>query len=99
MGKYRLTLGAEEDLQNIYEWGFVTFGEERADTYHVGLLDRFDKIAENPLLGQAVDHLCNGARRAVYGKNAIYYQNIDDDVGILIIGIVGRQDVRKMVGQ
>lgn len=93
MNDYRLTPDTEIDLQNIYEWGYVTFGEDSADKYHLGLLDRFSKLASSPLLCQTVDHICEGARRAVHGKNSIYYKIIDDDYNILIIGVLGQQDL------
>ena len=92
MNGYRLTPEAEIDLQNIYEWGFLTFGEDSAEKYHLGLLDRFKKLASSPLLCQTVDHICEGARRAVHGKNSIYYKIIDVDYHILIIGVLGQQD-------
>ncbi len=92
MNDYRLTPDTEIDLQNIYEWGYVTFGENSADKYHLGLLDRFETIAKRPLLCQTVDHICQGARRAVHGKNSIYYKIIDDEYNILIIGVIGQQD-------
>lgn len=95
MNDYSLTPEAEIDLQTIYEWGFMTFGEDSADKYHLGLLDRFAKIAEHPLLCQAVDYFCEGTRRAVHGKNNIYYEIIDDDMNILIIRIIGKQDTSK----
>jgi hypothetical protein len=32
-------------------------GRERADRYYNGLINRFEELAENPRLWQAVDHI------------------------------------------
>ena len=95
MNDYRLSPEAEQDLNTIYKWGHRTFGEASANKYHLGLLDRFAKIATSPLIYQAVDHLRKDYRRAVHGKDIIYYKIIDDDLNIVIIRIIGRQDLSK----
>lgn len=92
MKNYTLTPDAEDDLMRIYEWGYTTFGENSADKYHLDLLARFQEIGESPLLYQTVDHIYEGAHRAVHGSNNIYYK-LNDDRNILIIGIIGQQDV------
>ncbi len=97
MNDYRLSPEAELDLREIYRWGCSTFGEDSAEKYHSGLLDRFTKIASFPLLYQAVDHLLKDCRRAVHGKNSIYYQVVDDDLNIVIIRIIGQQDFSRKI--
>lgn len=93
MNDYRLSPEAEKDLRVIYRWGCRTFGKDSADKYHLNLLDRFEKISATPLLYQAVDNLLKDCRRTVHGKNSIYYKIIDDDLSIVIIRIIGQQDL------
>ncbi|MCF6293021.1 MAG: type II toxin-antitoxin system RelE/ParE family toxin [Robiginitomaculum sp.] len=95
MNAYRLSPEAEQDLRDIYRWGCRAFGEVSADKYHFGLLDHFTKIANSPLIYQAVDHLLEDCRRAVHGKNNIYYKIVDDDLNIIIIRIIGQQSLSK----
>lgn len=91
MAIYKLTPDAEQDLSHIYQWGYETFGEEQADLYFLGLLDRFEAVASNPLQYTNVDHIYEGARRALYGRDSIYFLTIED--GIIIIGVIGQQDL------
>ena len=55
MASYRLTDEAEADLIRIHQWGVRTHGEAQADGYYWSLLQRFEQIAELPLLYPAVD--------------------------------------------
>jgi len=87
----RLTKLAAQDLDDLYSWGFDHWGEAQADRYYDGLLRRFERIREAPLLYQAVDDIRPGYRRAVYEKHAIYYV-IDGDA-VVIRAIVKHQDI------
>ena len=91
MPSYRLTREAERDLATIYLWGRERFGEAEADTYFSQLLKQFETIAAYPRRYPSVDHILTGARRAVYGRNSIYFM-IENDY-VLIIGVIGRQDL------
>jgi len=93
MASYKLTPEAEEDLWLIYDWGVQTHGEAQADIYYHAIFDRFDKIAEQPDLYQAVDYIHDGYRRSVFGKHSIYYK-IEGE-GIAIMRILSRQDLDK----
>jgi len=55
MGNYRLTADAKADLRRVYRYGFETHGEAAADEYYAALFDRFDQLAEQPLLYPAVN--------------------------------------------
>jgi toxin ParE1/3/4 len=51
---------------------------------------RFEKIADQPYLYSAVNHVREGYRRRVCGADSIYYRIADDDVEIM--AIIGQQD-------
>jgi len=93
MKKYNLTitLVADQDLDDLYTEGFTNWGEGQADRYYDGILSRFERICENPMMYQAVDHIREGYRRSVYEKHSIYYV-IDADT-VEVRAVVKRQDV------
>jgi toxin ParE1/3/4 len=90
MGKYRLTADAKDDLRRIYYRGLEKWGEAQADQYYNAFFDRFEQIAEQPYLYQAVDHIREGYRRNVCGVDSIYYRVVGGTVEIM--NILGRQD-------
>lgn len=91
MGKYRLTDEAEEDLIRIHQWGVRTHGEEQADRYFAAFFERFEELAEQPLLYPVVDDIRKGYRRSVCGTDSIYYRIKGETVEIM--AIFGQQDV------
>jgi toxin ParE1/3/4 len=80
MVKYRLSSAADQDFEQLFEYGIDNFGLARAKSYVDGLIIQFQSIAENPLHYQAVDHIRKGYRRSVYGKHAIYYVVSNDKI-------------------
>jgi toxin ParE1/3/4 len=93
MASYRLNREALEDLDRLYEHGVLTFGLRQADAYFDGIVNRFQKIADQPELYPAIDHIRQGYRRSVYKSHSIYYR-IDPDE-IVIVRILGQQDIGK----
>ena len=93
MENYRLTSDAKADLLRIYYRGLERWGETQADEYYNAFFDRFEQIAEQPYLHQAVDHIREGYRRNVCGVDSIYYRVVGNTVDIM--NILGRQDTDK----
>ena len=87
----RITNVADQDLDDLYTEGFTTWGEAQADKYYDGLLERFERICENPKMYPAVDDIRESYRRSVFEKHAIYYV-IDGDT-VEIRAVVKYQDV------
>ena len=50
MASYSLSQAADEDFENIFDYGIDTFGVEQAVVYQMGMKVRFDEIAANPML-------------------------------------------------
>ena len=90
MGTYRLSNEAEADLIRIHQWGVRNFGEAQADRYYHAFFERFEQLAEQPLLYPAVDNIRKGYRRCVCGTDSIYYRIHGETVEIM--AIIGRQD-------
>ncbi len=91
MGNYRLTEDAKSDLKRIYMRGLRVHGEVQVDAYYNAFYDRFEQLAEQPLLYPAVEDIRAGYRRTVCGVDSIYYRILGDTVEIM--AIIGQQDV------
>ena len=85
MANYKLSSVADQDFEQLSEYGIDNFGLARAKAYVDGLIIQFQSIAENPLHYQAVDHIRKGYRRSVYEKHAIYYVVSNDCVDVMRI--------------
>ena len=91
MGTYKHSNDTEADLERIQLRGFKEYGLEQADKYYNALFDRFEELADNPYLYQAVDDIREHYRRSPCGVDTIYYR-IDGDY-VEIMNIIGRQDI------
>ena len=89
--KLRVTKDAEQDLDDVYSEGFVTWGEKQADRYYDGLLARFDRMCENPMLDRVIDEIRAGYRRSIYEKHSIFFVILEDTVEVR--AVVKRQDI------
>ena len=94
MANYRISEDAKTDLKRIYRHGIQEYGEAQADFYYEELFGRFEQLAEQPYLYQAVDDIREGYRRSVCGVDSIYYR-IDGEL-VEIISIIGRQDLERL---
>ncbi len=60
MSSYKLSENAKSDLKRIYLRGLGRYGEVLADKYYNDFFDRFEQLAEQPLLYPAVDEIRPG---------------------------------------
>ncbi len=74
MPEYTLSNAAERDLEDIYAYSFLEFGERRADAYFESLEDCLRRLAEHPSLGMDVSSLRGGYLRFVHHRHSIYYK-------------------------
>jgi len=95
MAKYRISEDAKADLSRIYRRGIRDYGEALADQYYDAFFDRFEELAEQPYLYQAVDEIREGYRRSVCGVDSIYYRVEGNTVEIM--AILGQQDVDEWI--
>ncbi len=93
MAPYELTQAADEDFENIFNFGIDTFGLAQAIDYQQGMKKRFEELANHPERYAAVDHIRSGYRRSVYHSHSIYYRI--ESSGILIVRILGQQNLQK----
>jgi toxin ParE1/3/4 len=86
VAEFRLTNRAEQDLDSILTYSMLTFGERQTIRYLRGLVERFDLLAGQPLLGRSILFAGRKARRYNYESHVIFYRS--DDNGVLILAIV-----------
>lgn len=68
MAPYELAKAADQDFENIFDFGIDTFGLVQAMDYQQGMKIRFEELAEQPQLYQAVDHIRAGYRRSITSR-------------------------------
>jgi toxin ParE1/3/4 len=70
---YKLSNKAAEDFEQIYEYTYLNFGEDKADIY----TDEMDKclllLSSSPQIGRSVDKIKKGAYRHDHQHHAIFY--------------------------
>ena len=76
-------------MRRIYRHGVREYGDALADQYYNAFFDRFEELAEQPYLYQAVDEIREGYRRSVCDVDSIYYRVKGDTVEIM--AILGQQ--------
>jgi toxin ParE1/3/4 len=89
MARYKITVAAQGDLEQIYCYGVLHYGLKKTEEDTSGMLSQFEELAKFPKRYPAIDYIRKGYRRCVYGAHSIFYQILDDE--ILIVRIIGRQ--------
>lgn len=97
MGTYRLSEEAKNDLIGIHQYGIRKHGEVKADAYFWQIIERFDVLAETPLLYQEVAEIREGYRRSVCGVHSIYYR-FDGSI-VEVMAILRSQDTNLRFGR
>lgn len=87
MAHYHLSLDADIDLEELYEYSIIHFGEVKADQYISGLISKFEVIANNNLLGTDRSKIKENLRLSTYESHSIYY--LTENNGIYILRILG----------
>ena len=95
MTEYRLTKAAEDDLLDMFVYGFETFGGGQAEEYRRGMIRCFNLLAENPRLGRGAEQFAAGARRHEHAQHVIFYD--EQSYGVRIIGIVHVRSIHRLL--
>lgn len=95
MNTYVLTLEADADLQDIYDFGVYKFGETQAIQYLIQLEKTIKKLAENPTIGKERYEFNAPTLSFPYVSHVIFYRITNN--GIIIGRILhGSQDYLKL---
>jgi len=82
---YRITPRAAADLDAIADYTIEKWGIEQLESYMNALADRFQWLADGPLLGRERNDIHKGYRSYPEGSHVVFY--IVQDESIAIIGI------------
>ena len=79
MAKYNLSNKAVDDLSKIWFYTFNKWSEKQADRYYQLLLDTFQEIANNTIIGKKYE----GIGTLIFGYNAgrhiIFFRRLDEN--------------------
>ena len=74
IANYEIPTEAKEDLFRIYEYGFLNFGERRANEYFNDFFENLDRIAKNPFHFPSAEYIKKDYRKCVSGEDTIYFK-------------------------
>ncbi len=80
-----ISLAAGRDIEEIYLYGFLSFGERQADIYAHKLEDCFHIIMENPNIGRLDIRVNPAIRRMEFESHVIFYDVFDAKISIVRI--------------
>lgn len=81
--KYKLSLLAENDMENIFDYTIDRWGEPQAAKYTRQLYDHFQCLADNQQLGIWRNDVKDGYRSWIEGSHTIFYCVTDGNIGII----------------
>jgi len=74
----RLSEKADNNLTDIYRYGYVTYGEKKADFYYDKILASFDVIVRNPYIATLRYDISPPIRALPVQSHIVLYDIIDD---------------------
>jgi toxin ParE1/3/4 len=78
MADYRLSIAAEADVEALYQFSQMLFGQRQTDVYMEGLGRAFENLAQTPRIGRSAEDLKPELFRFRYQSHMIFY-TIDPD--------------------
>ncbi|MBU6395693.1 MAG: type II toxin-antitoxin system RelE/ParE family toxin [Sphingomonadales bacterium] len=85
MARIILSRAAQRDLVDIGDYGEAQFGPEASDAYQDDIEQRFDRLADHPLIGEAKEAWGEGIRSLPCNQHRIIYKVYGDTVQIVRI--------------
>jgi len=74
MGNYKLTIRADLDLEEIWEYTNLQWGENQASKYLTQLEETFMTLAENPNAGKRRYEIAGSPLSYHCGRHVIFYR-------------------------
>ncbi|MBB4614743.1 type II toxin-antitoxin system RelE/ParE family toxin [Novosphingobium taihuense] len=94
MPRIILSRAAQRDLSEIIEYGEAEFGAAAADAYNDEIEERFERLVDHPLIGEAKDSWGEGVRQLPCNRHRIIYRVLGNTVRIIRI-LHHSRDVQK----
>ena len=80
---YRIRALAQSDLESIWLYTLEQWGADQASTYLEAIIQRFDWLVDNPLLGKQRDDIKKGYYCFPEGMHLIFYTIKDSQIEII----------------
>ncbi len=93
---YELSLEAEKDLEDIFDYSVDKFGVDLAVFYVGGFEDTFEHLCRNPKSGKERTEIRDGLRSIVKESHVVFYRILKSKIRIVRILHLSR-DVTKFL--
>lgn len=94
MSKYVLAEEAENDIEEIFDFGENKFGNAQAITYLIGLEEHFEALAKNPDIGKKRNEIKKELLSLPYVSHIIFYRILENHIRIVRVLYGGRDLVK-----
>ena len=94
MSKYVLSEEAENDIEEIFEFGEFKFGKAQAISYLIQMEEYFVFLAENPGIGKKRNEIKEGLFSLPHVSHVIFYRILEKQIRIVRVLYGGRDLVR-----
>ena len=94
MSKYVLSQEAENDIEEIFEFGETKFGNAQAISYLIQMEEHFMLLAKNPGIGKKRNEIKEGLFSLPYVSHVIFYRILENQIRIVRVLYGGRDLVK-----
>ena len=85
MSKYTLSNKAQSDLERIFQYTDIEFGQSQAENYLLGIHETLESLADEPNLAQDVSDIRQGYSRYIFRKHYIFFKRRKKDIFVVRI--------------
>ncbi|MEO5911842.1 MAG: type II toxin-antitoxin system RelE/ParE family toxin [Pelobium sp.] len=82
---YKISVEAQNDLENIWLYTYETLSKEQADRYYNLILNEIEYLAGNPDSGEDYNHIRKGYLRSKVKSHLIFYKVNSEEIEIIRI--------------
>jgi toxin ParE1/3/4 len=93
---YILSIEADNDLNEIYDFTTEKFGTAQAIEYLTGLEVVFESLCSNPKLGRQRNEVRTGLRSISYESHVVFYRDMKEHIRIIRV-LHGSRDIIKFI--
>ena len=94
--KYKISVKASEDIENIWLYTFENWSLEQADRYVNLIFDEIEYLSNNPASGKDFSHIRKNYRCSKVKSHLIFYRLFENKNEIEIISVLhDRMDIKN----
>ena len=97
--EYKISLKAQSDLINIWEFTFENWSVEQADRYYELIIDKINQICQKPDIGKKYDYVREGYWGANVKSHIIFYKIRDQKLIEIIRVLHKRMDLEYRLSE